>query len=93
MSESRAAAVRRRDGWATRGVRLFVRKPHVWPTPRLGTSGVNRCFLWHRYAVISPAYAKVAVTTLIKDVLEFFCFAAKTEGSAAKWWSLNRVLK
>jgi hypothetical protein len=46
---------------------------------------VNRYFLWHRYAAISPAYAKVAVTTLIKDVLEFFCFAAKTEGSAAKW--------
>jgi hypothetical protein len=28
-----------------------------------------------------------------KDGFEFLCFAAKTVGYAAKWWSSHRVLE
>jgi hypothetical protein len=35
----------------------------------------------------------VAAAAWIKDGLEFLCFAAKTVGSVAKWWSSNRVLE
>jgi hypothetical protein len=28
-----------------------------------------------------------------KDGFEFLCFAAKTVGCTAKWWSSHRVLK
>jgi hypothetical protein len=53
--ESRAAVVRRRDGWATRGVCLCARRPCVRSTTRLGAFGVNRCCLQHRCAAISRA--------------------------------------
>jgi hypothetical protein len=88
-----AVAVWRRDGWAMRGVCLCVRRPCVQSTPRLGAFGVNRCRLRHRCVAISRAQATAVAATWIKDGLEFFCFAAKTVGSAAKWWSSNGVLE
>jgi hypothetical protein len=33
------------------------------------------------------------VVTWKKDVFEFLCFAAKTVGCVAKWWSSHRVLE
>jgi hypothetical protein len=36
---SRAAEIRRRDGWATRGVYLCARRPRVCSTTRLGAFG------------------------------------------------------
>jgi hypothetical protein len=90
---SREAVVRCRDGWATRGVYLCVRRPHVRSTTRLGRIWVNRCRLRHRCAAISRAHALAAVAAWKKDGFEFLCFAAKTVGRAAKWWSSQRVLK
>jgi hypothetical protein len=88
---SRAAAVRRRrDGWATRGDCLCARRPHVRSTTRLGAFGVNHCRLRHRCAVISHAEAPAAAAAWKKDGFEFLCFAAKTVGCAAKWWSSHR---
>jgi hypothetical protein len=52
---SRAAAVRRRDGWATRGVCLCARRSRVRSTTQLGAFGVNRCCLRHRCVAISCA--------------------------------------
>jgi hypothetical protein len=49
---SLVAAVRRRDGWAMRGVCLCTRRPRVCFTSRLGAFGVNRCRLRHRCAAI-----------------------------------------
>jgi hypothetical protein len=63
------------------------------PTPRLGAFVVNRCCLWHRCAAISRAQATTTATVWIKDGFEFLCFAAKTVGSAMKWWSSNGVLE
>jgi hypothetical protein len=40
---SRVAAVRRRDGWTTRGVCLCARRSRMRSTTRLGAFGVNRC--------------------------------------------------
>jgi hypothetical protein len=90
---SRAAAIRRRDGWATRGVCLCARRPCVCSTPRLGAFGVNPCCLRHRCAVITPAQATAEAATWKKDGFEFLCFAAKTVGCAAKWWSSHGVLE
>jgi hypothetical protein len=42
---------------------------------------------------ISRTQATTAAATMINDGLEFLCFAAKTIGSAAKWWSSNGVLE
>jgi hypothetical protein len=89
---SRAAAVQRRDGWATRGVCLCVRRPRVRSTTRLGAFGVNRCYVRHRCAAISRAQATAAATAWKKDGFEFLSFAAKIVGCAAKWWSSHRVL-
>jgi hypothetical protein len=91
---SRVAAVRRRrDGWATRVVLLCVRRPRVHSTTQLGAFGVNRCRLRHRCAVISRAQAQAAAAAWKKDGFEFHCFAAKTLGRAAKWWSSHREYK
>jgi hypothetical protein len=88
---SRAAAVRRRrDGWATRGVCLCARRLRVRSTTRLGAFGVNRWRLRHRCAAISRAQAPVTAAAWTKDGFEFLCFAAKTVGCAAKWWSSHR---
>jgi hypothetical protein len=90
---SRAAVVRRRDGWATRGVYLCARRPHVCSTTQLGAFGVNRCRLRHRCVAISRAQATVVAAAWKKDGFEFLCFAAETVGCATKWWSSNRVLE
>jgi hypothetical protein len=88
---SQAAAVRRRqDGWATRDVCLCTRRPRVRSTTRLGAFGVNHCSLRHRCAVISRAQAPAAAATCKKDGFEFLCFAAKTVGCAANWWSSHK---
>jgi hypothetical protein len=88
---SRAAIVRRRrDGWATRGVYLCARRPHMCSTTRLGTFGVNRSRLRHKCAVISRAQAPVAAMAWKKDGFEFLYFAAKTLGCPAKWWSWHK---
>jgi hypothetical protein len=88
---SRATAVRhRRDGWATRGVCLFARRPCVRSTTRLGAFGVNRCRLRHRCAAISRAQALAATAVWKKDDFKFLCFAAKTVGCDVKWWSSHR---
>jgi hypothetical protein len=87
---SRVAAVRhRRDGWATRGVCFCARRPRVRSTTRLGAFGVNRYRLQHRCAAIS-AQAPAAVVVWKKDGFKFHCFAAKTVGCAAKWWSSHK---
>jgi hypothetical protein len=90
---SRAAAVQRRDSWATRGVYLCLRRPCVWSTPRLGAFGVDRYRPQHRCAAISHAQATATAAAWIKDGFEFLCFAVKTVGCAAKWWSSNVVLE
>jgi hypothetical protein len=88
---SRAAAVRHlRDGWATRGVCICTRRPHMCSTTRVGTFGVNRCHLRHRCAAISRAQAWAATVPWKKDGFEFLCFAAKTVGCTMKWWSSHR---
>jgi hypothetical protein len=88
-----AVAVRRRDGWATRGVCLCVRRPRVHSTTRLGAFGVNRCRLLHRCEAISHAHATAAAMMWKEDGFEFLCFAAKTVGCAAKWWSSHKVFE
>jgi hypothetical protein len=88
-----ATVVRRRDVWATRGVCLCARRPRERSTPWLGTFGVNRCRLWHRCATISRAQATTAAAAWKKDGFEFLCFAAKTVGYSAKWWSSHKVLE
>jgi hypothetical protein len=93
MRRVAGGVVRRRDGWETRGVCLCARRPRVQSTPRLGAFGVNRCRLRHRCAAISRAQATTAAAVWTKDGFEFLYFAAKTIGSAAKWWSSNRVLE
>jgi hypothetical protein len=76
-----------------RGVFLCARRPHMRSTPRLSAFGVNRCHLRHRCTAISRAQATTATVVWIKDGFEFLYFAAKTVGSAAKWWSSNGVLE
>jgi hypothetical protein len=68
---SRAAAVRRRDGWATRVVCLCARRPDVHSTTRLGAFAVNRCRLRHRCAPISRVQALAAASAWKKDGFEF----------------------
>jgi hypothetical protein len=80
---SQAATVRCRDGWATRGVSLCMRRQCMRSTPRLGAFGVNRCRLRHRCAAISRAQAAAAAAWK-KDGFEFLYFVAKTVGCAAK---------
>jgi hypothetical protein len=89
----RAAAVRRPDGWATRGVFLCARRSRLRSTPRLGAFGVNRCRLRHRFVAISRAEATAAAAVWKNDGFEFVYFAAKTVGCAAKWWSSHWVLE
>jgi hypothetical protein len=90
---SRAAAVRRRDGWATRGVCLCAKKLCVRSTTRLSAFGLNRCRLRHRCAAISRAQATAAAAVWKKDGFEFLYFAAKTVGCAAKCWRSHKVLE
>jgi hypothetical protein len=87
---SQAAAVRRRDGWATSCVSLCARRPRVRSTTRLGAFGVNHYRLRHRCATISRVQAPAVAAAWKKDGFKFLCFAAKTVGSAAKWWSSHR---
>jgi hypothetical protein len=90
QNHTRAVAVRRRrDGWATSGVCLCARRPRVRFTTRLGAFWVNRCCLRHWCATIS-AQAPAAAAAWKKDGFEFLCFAAKTVGCEAKWWSSHR---
>jgi hypothetical protein len=84
MSQVVGGGSRRRDGWATRGVCLCVRRPRVRSTPRFGTFGVNLHRLQHRYAAISRAQATAAAAAYIKDGLKFLCFALNTVGYAVK---------
>jgi hypothetical protein len=86
----RAAAVRRWGGWATRGVCLCARRSRVRSTTRLGAFGVNRCCLRHRCAANSRAQAPAAAAAWKKDGFKFLCFAAKTVGCIARWWSSYR---
>jgi hypothetical protein len=58
-------------------------------TTRLGAFGVNRCRFRHRCVAIS-AQAPAAAVVWKNDGFEFLCFAAKTVGCAAKWWSSHR---
>jgi hypothetical protein len=51
-------SIRRRDGWATRGVCLCARRPRVCSTTQLGAFGVNRCRLRHKCAAISRGVEK-----------------------------------
>jgi hypothetical protein len=90
---SRAAVVWRRDAWATRGVCLCARRPRVHSTTRLGAFGVNRYRLQHRCVAISHAQAPAVAAAWKNDGFEFLCFAAKTAGCTAKWWSSHRVLE
>jgi hypothetical protein len=70
---SRAAAVRRPDGWATRGVCLCARRPRVRSTTRLGAFGVNRCRLRHMCAAISRAQAPAAAVAWKRMAFSLFC--------------------
>jgi hypothetical protein len=90
---SRAVEVRRRDGWATRGVCLCARRPRVCSSTQLGAFGLNHCRLQHRCAAISRAQAPAVAAAWKKDGFESLCFAAKTVGYATKWWSSHRVLE
>jgi hypothetical protein len=90
---SRAAAVWRRHGWATRGVCLCGRRQRVCSTTRLDAFGVNHCRLRHRCAAISHAQATAAAAAWKKARFKFLCSAAKTVGYAAKWWSSHKVLE
>jgi hypothetical protein len=76
-----------------RGNYLCVRRLRVCSTTLLGAFGVNRCRLWHRCVAISRAQASATDAVWKKDGFEFLCFAAKTIGCAAKWWSSHRVLE
>jgi hypothetical protein len=51
---------------------------------------VNRCRLQHRCVAITRAQAPAAAAAWKKDDFKFLCFAAKTVGCAAKWWSSHR---
>jgi hypothetical protein len=75
------------------GVFLCARRLHVWSTTRLGAFGMNRCRLQHKCVAIRCAQATAMTAAWIKDGLEFLCFAAKTVGSTAKWWSSNGVVE
>jgi hypothetical protein len=86
---SRAAAVRHHEG-VHEGVYLCARRLRVCSTTRLGAFGVNRCRLQHRCAAISRAQAPAVAAAWKKDGFKFLCFAVKTVGCAAKWWSSHR---
>jgi hypothetical protein len=86
----RVASGGSRDGWATRGVCLRTRRPRVRSTTRLGAFGVNCCHLRHRCVAISRAQAPTVATMWKKDGFKFLCFATKTVGCVAKWWSSHR---
>jgi hypothetical protein len=90
---SRAVAVRRRDGWAMRGVCLCARRPRVRSTTWLDAFVVNCCRLQHRCAAISRAHATAVAAAWKNDGFKFLYFAPKTVGCAAKWWSSHRVLE
>jgi hypothetical protein len=70
---SRAAAVRRPDGWAMRGVFLSASRLRVRSTPRLGAFGVNRCSLQYRCVANSRAQSTTTTVAWIKDGFEFLC--------------------
>jgi hypothetical protein len=74
-----------------RGVCLCARRLHVRSTTQLGAFGMNCCR--HRCTSISRAQATAATAVWKKDGFEFLCFAAKTVGFAAKWWSSHGVLE
>jgi hypothetical protein len=67
-------------------------KAHVHSTTWLGAFGVSRYRLRHRCAAISRAQA-AAVAAAWKMMASNLCFAAKTVGCTAKWWSSHRVLE
>jgi hypothetical protein len=73
-----------------RGVCLCARRLQCDPLLHLTHLG-EPLQLWQRIVMISRAQAMASAAVMIKDGLEFLCFA--TIGSAAKWRSLNGVLE
>jgi hypothetical protein len=69
---SRAAAVRRGDGWAMSGVCLCARRSCLRSTTRLGAFGVNRCRLRHRCVAISHEQAPAAAAARKRMDSNFF---------------------